>query len=452
MMRVSSTMMTNNYLKQLNGTYNQYTKLMEQSDGDRLHRASDDSVGYSKLLRYENSQAGNLQYQSNVSTALSWMKNSDSVLINVTENLKTFNAKVVQASNSTNNESDCKDIAKELMSLIQETVHEMNTQMGERYLFSGQSDMVMPFALSDSKMERGLAKTLSDQQTSYFGPTLGDTGSMNQFLTLDGKFEADDNTYTYYYNTYDGSVYSYDFMEYGYKSNMAAGIPIVRAEDKVCNIGKMDDSDPSHTMRDLFDKNGVITSDGRDWKMNVDSSGKDILVDGKKLTLSFAKVQQYIVNYDGDDKYISMVTENGAINPSADTVNQTGQDVFGSDIFDAGEAHKSGTAVLNDLLAVVAKVEAADYNWASQNGITVADKAHSVVLGAETTMAARNQAYQATQTMLLTQNESITSDITEVASTDIGWLATKLMEYQTIYSLSLSVGGKTLPGTLADYL
>lgn len=435
--------MTNNYLKQLNGTYNQYTKLMEQSDGDRLHRASDDSVGYSKLLRYENSQAGNLQYQSNVSTALSWMKNSDSVLINVTENLKTFNAKVVQASNSTNNESDCKDIAKELMSLIQETVHEMNTQMGERYLFSGQSDMVMPFALSDSKMERGLAKTLSDQQTSYFGPTLGDTGSMNQFITLKG---SDDNTY--YYNTNDGNVYSYDFMEYGYKSNMAAGIPIVRAGDEVCNIGKIG----VRTMRKWFDKNGVITDAGKKWEKNADSDGHDIIVNGEKISFSFDTVQQYIVNYDGDDKYISMVTENGAINPSADTVNQTGQDVFGSDIFDAGEAHKSGTAVLNDLLAVVAKVEAADYNWASQNGITVADKAHSVVLGAETTMAARNQAYQATQTMLLTQNESITSDITEVASTDIGWLATKLMEYQTIYSLSLSVGGKTLPGTLADYL
>ena len=428
--------MTNNYLKQLNGTYNQYTKLMEQSDGDKLHRASDDSVGYSKLLRYENSQAGNLQYQSNVSTALSWMKNSDSVLINVTENLKTFNAKVVQASNSTNNESDCKDIAKELMSLIQETVHEMNTQMGERYLFSGQSDMVMPFALSDSKMDRGLTKTLSDQQVSYFNPTLGDTGSTKQFLTLEG---SDGNTY--YYNTQNGQVYTYDFMEYGYKSNMAAGISVVRADDAVGNIGTMDAAD----INTNFQANGVITDDGRDWS-------QDVTIDGNTVTLKFATVSQYIVQYNGDDKYISMVTENGAINPSADTVNQTGQDVFGSDIFDAGEAHKSGTAVLNDLLAVVAKVEAADYNWASQNGITVADKAHSVVLGAETTMAARNQAYQATQTMLLTQNESITSDITEVASTDIGWLATKLMEYQTIYSLSLSVGGKTLPGTLADYL
>ena len=435
--------MTNNYLKQLNGTYNQYTKLFEQSDGDRLHRASDDSVGYSKLLRYENSQAGNLQYQSNVSTALSWMKNSDSVLVNVTENLKTFNAKVIQASNSTNNESDCKDIAKELMSLIQETVHEMNTQMGERYLFSGQSDMVMPFALSDKPMDRGVAKTLSNQQTSYFGPKLGNTGSMNQFITLK---DSDNNKY--YYNPNDGNVYSHDFMEYGFKSNMAAGIPSVQDGDEVCNIGKIG----VRTMRKWFDKNGVINDAGKKWEKNADSNGDDIIVNGKKISLSFDYVQQYIVNYNGDDKYISMVTENGAINPSADTVNQTGQDVFGSDIFDAGEAHKSGTAVLNDLLAVVAKVEAGDYKWASQNGITVADKAHSVVLGAETTMAARNQAYQAAQTMLQTQNESITSDIAEVASTDIGWLATKLMEYQTIYSLSLSVGGKTLPGTLADYL
>ena len=32
-MRISSTMMSNNYLKQLNGTYEQYSKLMEQADG-----------------------------------------------------------------------------------------------------------------------------------------------------------------------------------------------------------------------------------------------------------------------------------------------------------------------------------------------------------------------------------------------------------------------------------
>ena len=54
--------------------------------------------------------------------------------------------------------------------------------------------------------------------------------------------------------------------------------------------------------------------------------------------------------------------------------------------------------------------------------------------------------------MLTTQNESIVGDITDVSSTDVAYLATKLMEYQTIYSMSLSVGSKILPGSLADYL
>ena len=35
-MRISSTMMSNNYLKQLNGIYEQYSKLMEQADGSNL--------------------------------------------------------------------------------------------------------------------------------------------------------------------------------------------------------------------------------------------------------------------------------------------------------------------------------------------------------------------------------------------------------------------------------
>ena len=84
-MRISSTMMSNNYLKQLNGTYEQYAKLMEQADGSKLHRASDNAVGYSKYLRYQNNKISNEQYQSNVSTAASWMKNADAALVNVTD-------------------------------------------------------------------------------------------------------------------------------------------------------------------------------------------------------------------------------------------------------------------------------------------------------------------------------------------------------------------------------
>ena len=54
--------------------------------------------------------------------------------------------------------------------------------------------------------------------------------------------------------------------------------------------------------------------------------------------------------------------------------------------------------------------------------------------------------------MLTTQNTAITSDISNVADTDVAALAVQLMTAETIYNMSLSVGSKILPKSLADYL
>lgn len=503
-MRVASMMMTNNYLKQLNGTYEQYTKIMEQSDGDKLHRASDDCVGYSKYLRYQNNLIGNEQFSANVKTATSWMKNSDAALVNVTDLMHTFKVKVEQAGNSPNNESDMKDIAKELLANVQEQVSDLNTQIGDRYLFSGQSDTTCPFQISDEKKSRGETKTLDDAQAAFFSGISGtsSSSSVKQMLKLNG-----DDGNTYYMNVKTGDIYTEDFVENGYKNE--ASLASYLQNNTVANINAgyrntgntYDVSTVASTFGGVkmleeftaggntyyantetgdvynaaavqayvanpttapvpaaqaniqfnvganFDKNGAIVDNvagqGVNWTDNT-------AVTGVKLTL--ATCQQYIVTYKGDEKYISMVKKTGGVDQATDTVNVTGQDLFGTDIFDDGQSPASGTAMLNELLYAVSKIDAADYKWAGKDGLTISDTAHSSVLGAETKMAARQQAYTAASGMLTTQNESITSDIADVHSTDVAALATKLMEYQTIYSLSLSVGSKILPGTLADYL
>ncbi|WP_303725385.1 flagellar hook-associated protein FlgL [Anaerovibrio lipolyticus] len=436
-MRISSTMMSNNYLKQLNGSYEKYTKLFEQSDGKKLHRASDDAVGYSKYLRYKNSLTNVEQFQEDITTAVSWMKNSDAALVNVTERMKEFKGKVVAAGNSTNNENDMKDIAKELLASVQEVVSDMNAQIGDRYLFSGQSDTTMPFSISGSKKARGETKTLSDNQVKFFN-TVDDDPSVTQMLKL---VDSTDENNVFYLNVKDGKVYTKDFVENGYKDKMADGKTVEDGDeaDTISGWGT------TETVGKYFDEYGVINSDGS-------SYSQTITVDGESVTVKFATTEQYIVSYQGDAKYISMVKKTGGVDKATDTVNQTGQDVFGSDIFDAENTPGSGTAMLNELLYTVAKIDSADYHWAANDGLTLSDAAHSQVLGAQTTMAARQQAYSAASDMLVTQDESITSDITDVSSTDVAKLATKLMEYQTIYSLSLSVGSKILPGTLADYL
>lgn len=441
-MRISSTMMSNNYLKQLNGTYEQYSKLMEQADGSKLHRASDNAVGYSKYLRYQNNQISNEQYQSNVSTASSWMKNADAALVNVTDLLQTFKAKVEQGSNSTNNESDMKDIAKELLANVQEQVADLNTQIGDRFLFAGQKDTTMPFEISADKMSRGDTFTLDEKQSAFFSGATGwgeENTTVKQMLKLNG-----DDGNSYYMNVNTGDVYTEDFVKNGYKNEDKFD----PAKQRVGNITAITDPPTAYKVSDHFDQYGVIKTDA-----GVGTNAKyNVTVDGKQVNLKLSTTKQYIVKYAGDDKYISMVKKNGGVDKATDTVNVTGQDINGCDLFDVGNDPHSGTARLNQLLYTVAKLDGADYKWAGEQGMTIADSAHATVLGAQTKMAARQQAYNSSSSMLVTQNASITSDISDVSSTDVAQLATKLMEYQTIYSLSLSVGSKILPGTLADYL
>lgn len=442
-MRISSTMMSNNYLKQLNGTYEQYAKLMEQADGSKLHRASDNAVGYSKYLRYQNNKISNEQYQSNVGTAASWMKNADAALVNVTDLLQTFKAKVEQGANSTNNESDMKDIAKELLANVQEQVADLNTQIGDRFLFAGQKDTTMPFEISADKMNRGDTFTLDEKQSAFFSGA-NSWGEENTTVKQMLKLNGDDGN-SYYMNVNTGDVYTEDFVKNGYK-NEDKFDPKTQAVGNLTS-GKAGTAQ-AYKVSDHFDQYGVIKTDAN---VGTNYTSK-INVDGKDVNLKLSTTKQYIVKYAGDDKYISMVKKNGGVDKATDTVNVTGQDINGCDLFDVGNDPHSGTARLNQLLYTVAKLDGADYKWAGEQGMTIADSAHATVLGAQTKMAARQQAYNSSSSMLVTQNESITSDISDVSSTDVALLATKLMEYQTIYSLSLSVGSKILPGTLADYL
>lgn len=437
--RTSTYGYSTNYLKDLQVSYGHYSNLLEQADGSKLHRASDDSVGYGKYLRYQNTLTSNVQYQSNTTTALAWMKNTDSVLVNVTGSLGLFSKKVIEAGNSTNNTSDMKDIGKELLSKVQEVVQDLNIQIGERYLFSGQSDNIMPFTMSDEKQSRGLTKTLDAGEKQYFGNTTDNSGTVTQFLTLNG-----DDGNTYFLNVNNGNIYTEEFVNEGYKTKVSEGFKTVKTGDEVASLTPATSRD---FVRDNFANNGVIksgeTGKGDDWS-------ETFSIDGKDVKMTFATIDQYVVDYNGDNKKLSMVTEDGMTRPVSDSVNLTGQEVFGSDIFDLGEP--SGSAMLNELLTVVAQIDNANFHWASSDATTISDAAYSKVLGAETKLAARNQAYQAIDTVLDTQEESITGSISAVADADVADLATKLTNYSKTYSLALTLGSRTLPMSLVDYL
>lgn len=451
--RVSSNQMVYSYQKRLNEANNRQNKLLEQGDGSKLHRPSDDSVGYSKYLRYNVSDNENTQYDKNVSTAISWMKSSDAALTNMTEIQKTFIEKTISAGNDSKGTSDMQAIGREMMAEIEEMVSLGNTMQGDSYLFGGTRDLTKPFSMSDTEVDRGLAKTLDENQSAFFSGDDGvansnGTSRLTQMLSLTG-----DDGNTYYLNTSDGYIYTKDFVDSGYKDVVAGGTSVVDASTMA--VGKIDAfANKDVTVSTYFKNTGErkaadATQDGKLNAQVSDGNGGNVTVN-----FTFDTVKQRIVTYTGDDNSVSMVKKNGSTEPIADTVNVSGSAIFGNDIFDdANSGNKSsGAAMLNQMLTIQAKVDADDKNWLVSDGVTVANAADDNTINTTTKLGARQQLYTAVKDMLTTQGELITSDITDVSATDVAELAVKLMQENTVYNMSLSLGARILPQSLSDYL
>ena len=186
---------------------------------------------------------------------------------------------------------------------------------------------------------------------------------------------------------------------------------------------------------------------------SVDNETRAV-TEGDKLDFKFSTIEQRMVNYMGDENYISMVKMNGANDKSSDIVNLNGNDLFGCDIFDDPDSgnEQSGCAMLNNMLTVYTFTNACDEHWLTSDGMTLSDVSHATVTIAETTLGARLNLYESVAEMLDNQSTTITNDITNVSGTDVAELATKLMEITTLYNMALSLGGRVLPQSLADYL
>ena len=438
--RMGSMQFMYNYNIALNNAYQKQAKMFEQADGSSLHRASDNPMNYAKLLRYNVNDSENTQYRDNIKTASSWMKNSDDVMVHMTEIMQTLKEKSVHAANSDNVEDDYAAIHGEMFACMEEMVSTANAQWSDRYLFAGQKDLTKPFEMSVKTYERGLAKTLDVSQSSFFRGTSSDY-NMDLFQMLavekDGK--------TYYLDTEEGEIYTKEFVDNGYKEIIALGYTTLSAAKEAENstVTRLIREGTAGTVED-FKVSDYFTNQG----LFVDSSNTSI------NGYSFQTVTQNIVTYNGDENLISMVKLNGATDPDADTVNSTGARMFGTDIFDNESSGNdpSGTAMLNQMLTVCEKVNNCDVHWMSSDGVTIADVAHATMVTEETRIGARQQLYSSVETMLERQGDNITEDITNVSGADIAQLATKLMEMTTLYNLSLSIGGRILPQSLADYL
>lgn len=177
----------------------------------------------------------------------------------------------------------------------------------------------------------------------------------------------------------------------------------------------------------------------------------------ERKTITIAGTPTEVVVYKGDDNKLSMRVQPGAPSPNQDSVNVTGEDVFGpmTTVQDSvtNDIYTISTS-FRDLLAIKEQLEsgAPDQIYMSTTALTNIDAANDRVLLAQTNIGARMAAYEMSQNLLEKNYVTISENVAANDDVDLAKLTIDFKNSENIYNAALAVGAKIMPQSLVDFL
>ncbi len=149
--RITNTMMTNTYLRNLNRNLNNMGTLQNQlSTGMKVNKASDHSSSASKIMKINTETAANDQYKANIKTATNWLDVTDTSLGQLTNMISRVNKLVVQAGDGTYSQDEYTSIKNEITELKKQMRDTLNINYDGSYIFGGTKTLSTPVTLDSN--------------------------------------------------------------------------------------------------------------------------------------------------------------------------------------------------------------------------------------------------------------------------------------------------------------
>ena len=147
-MRVTNSMMLGGYLKNLNNNLSTLSKLQTQmATGKRITRPSDDPVGVVSAMQTRVKLYKSEQYKTNVESALTWLDQTESSVLELNEIIKSAYERAVNMA-SDYQSSEEKVATAELIGQLRDHVITIgNAKTGDKYIFGGYNVSKPPFVV-----------------------------------------------------------------------------------------------------------------------------------------------------------------------------------------------------------------------------------------------------------------------------------------------------------------
>ena len=146
-MRVTQSMLANNFLNNLNTSYSKLAKYQEQlSSGKKINKLSDDPLSAMKGISYRRTVAQVKQYEDNFAEASTWIESTNDGLDEANKVLQRIRELTVEGATDTKTPTDRQSIADEVEQLRDQLVNIANTKVNDKYIFNGTSTTEKPIS------------------------------------------------------------------------------------------------------------------------------------------------------------------------------------------------------------------------------------------------------------------------------------------------------------------
>lgn len=150
-MRITTNMMSNKYIKNLNKSANEMNYLNEKvSTGRKFFKGSEDPVSAIKAYKLRREYRSTEMYDTNISDVDSFLTTAETNLTEISDNLETVYKSYLKGINGTMGSEDREIVAKELDNLQKSILASLNGKFSDRYVFGGTSKDDLPFTLNAS--------------------------------------------------------------------------------------------------------------------------------------------------------------------------------------------------------------------------------------------------------------------------------------------------------------
>lgn len=137
-MRVTSQMMTNNYLKDMNRNLSYLNKINKQmTTGKEISRPSDDPFKIARTLQLTASKNANTQYNQNIKDTINYLDTTDQALYQATNVVGRIRELMVSSGNAAYGSKEAQAINDEIQQRVEELTQVFNTSFDGKYIFGG---------------------------------------------------------------------------------------------------------------------------------------------------------------------------------------------------------------------------------------------------------------------------------------------------------------------------